>query len=77
MSVEFFFRIIGMVVFAILGAYLGNYIANLTGQSGLTYSVLLGLVGALTGLIRSLPHARRVPLVRCWGAFRRKLCWRA
>jgi uncharacterized protein YacL len=51
MSVEFFFRIIGMVVFSILGAYLGNYFANLTGQSQLTYSVLLGLVGALVGLI--------------------------
>jgi uncharacterized protein YacL len=51
MSIEFFFRIVGLVVFSILGAYLGKYIADLTGQSALTYAVLLALVGALTGLI--------------------------
>ncbi len=30
MSIEFIFRLIGMVVFAILGAYLGVYIGNTT-----------------------------------------------
>lgn len=51
MSVEFFFRIIGLIVFSILGGYLGGYVADLTDGSSLTYIVLLALVGALTGLI--------------------------
>ena len=51
MSVEFIFRLIGMVVFAIIGVYWGAYLGRITGGSGDTYAVLLGLVGALTGLI--------------------------
>jgi len=51
MSVEFIFRLIGMVVFAIIGVYWGAYLGRITGGSSDTYAVLLGLVGALTGLI--------------------------
>jgi uncharacterized protein YacL len=51
MSAEFIFRLIGMVVFAIIGVYWGAYLANISGGPSETYAVLLGLVGALTGLI--------------------------
>lgn len=58
MSVDFIFRLIGMVVFAIIGAYWG---ATLGEVGGLTpdqqiftpeqYAFTIGLVGALAGLI--------------------------
>jgi uncharacterized protein YacL len=51
MSVEFIFRLIGMVAFAIMGVYMGAYLGNISGGSSDTYAVLLGLVGALAGLI--------------------------
>lgn len=51
MSVEFFFRIIGLIVFSILGGYLGSYVADKAGGYPPTYIVLLALVGALVGLI--------------------------
>ena len=51
MSVEFIFRLIGMVVFAIAGAYLGVYIGNSTGQSPEISGFLFCMVGILFGLI--------------------------
>lgn len=51
MSIEFIFRLIGMVVFAILGAYLGIFIGNSTNQSPELAGVLVALVGMLFGLI--------------------------
>jgi len=51
MSVEFIFRLIGMFVFGVLGAYLGTYIGTTTGQSSTLAATLLGLVGMLFGLI--------------------------
>jgi len=51
MSIEFIFRIIGMFVFGILGAYLGSVIGDSTDQSPIIAAVLLGLVGMLIGLI--------------------------
>lgn len=56
MSADFIFRMIGMVVFAVIGAIWGAELSNLTGTetSILTpaqYSFLVGLVGALIGLI--------------------------
>ncbi|MCS6908025.1 MAG: PIN domain nuclease [Anaerolineales bacterium] len=52
MSVEFFFRIIGMILFGILGVYLGERVADLNDPSNLLYyQLLMGLVGALAGLI--------------------------
>jgi uncharacterized protein YacL len=51
MSIEFIFRIIGMFVFGILGAYLGSVIGDSTDQSPIIAALLLGLVGMLFGLI--------------------------
>ncbi len=51
MSVEFIFRLIGMVVFGILGAYLGVSIGNATNQSPEISGFLFCLVGILFGLI--------------------------
>ncbi len=51
MRIEFIFRLIGMVVFAILGVYLGVYIGNTTNQSPEVAGVLMGLAGMLFGLI--------------------------
>src|SRR4030043_101083 len=51
MSVEFIFRIVGMLVFGVLGAYLGIYIGNSTGQTPELTGFLFCLVGILFGLI--------------------------
>jgi uncharacterized protein YacL len=69
MSVEFIFRLIGMVVFGILGTYLGITIGNSTGQSPELAGFILCLVGILFGLIltpyfttRPVRYIRRVLL---------------
>ncbi len=51
MSIEFIFRLIGMVVFGILGTYLGILIGNSTNQSPELTGFLFCLVGILFGLI--------------------------
>jgi uncharacterized protein YacL len=51
MSIEFFFRLVGMVVFSVLGVYIGIYIGRATNQSPEVSAVLIGLVGSLVGLI--------------------------
>lgn len=51
MSADFIIRLIGMVVFAALGAYWGYALGALTTSLQVVYSVVLGLVGALAGLI--------------------------
>ncbi|MFN3308754.1 MAG: PIN domain nuclease, partial [Anaerolineales bacterium] len=52
MSIEFIFRLIGMVLFGILGVYVGERIANLSDPNNLLYyQILVGLVGALAGLV--------------------------
>jgi len=51
MSVEFIFRIIGMVVFSLVGAYWGVYLGEATGGPQDMYAVVIGLVGALFGLV--------------------------
>lgn len=51
MSVEFIFRLIGMVVFAIVGVYWGISLGGLTGESADLYAVVMGLIGALAGLV--------------------------
>lgn len=51
MSIEFIFRLIGMVVFAIVGVYWGVGLGRLAGESQELYAVVLGLVGALFGLV--------------------------
>ncbi len=51
MSVDFIFRLIGMVVFAIIGAYYGSYLGTSIGQSPEITGFLFCLVGILVGLI--------------------------
>jgi uncharacterized protein YacL len=51
MSIEFIFRIIGMFLLAIGGGYLGNDIGTKLGQSPILFTVIVGLVGALIGLV--------------------------
>jgi uncharacterized protein YacL len=50
-GVEFVFRLIGMVVCAVLGVYLGRSLGQTMGASPDLYAVILGLVGALIGLV--------------------------
>jgi uncharacterized protein YacL len=58
MSADFVARLIGMIVFSILGVYLGTYLGRMANfpSGGATFTVeqyafTIGLVGALTGLI--------------------------
>jgi uncharacterized protein YacL len=51
MSVEFIFRLIGMVVFAIVGAYLGSQLGTAIGQTPELTGFLFCMVGILFGLI--------------------------
>ena len=50
MSVDFAFRLMGMVAFSFLGVYWGTRLGQLTGATDL-YAVVFGLVGALVGLV--------------------------
>jgi uncharacterized protein YacL len=50
-GVEFFFRIIGMITLAIAGVYLGKDLSVAVGGSLDLFAVILGLVGALVGLV--------------------------
>jgi len=51
MSLEFILRLVGMVIFAILGVYGGFFLARALNEPVDMYSVLIGLVGALAGLV--------------------------
>jgi uncharacterized protein YacL len=51
MSVEFGMRLLGMVVMAIGGVYLGAYLSELAGDEPVLWASVFGLVGALMGLI--------------------------
>jgi uncharacterized protein YacL len=51
MSVEFVLRLVGMILFSIVGVFAGAAFAGLADAPGDTYAVLFGLIGALTGLI--------------------------
>jgi len=50
-GIEFIFRLIGMVVLAVVGVYFGVDLGELLGQPQELYAVVLGLVGALIGLV--------------------------
>ncbi len=50
-GIEFVFRIIGMIVLAILGVYLGRDLAEAFGASADLYVIVLALLGALIGLV--------------------------
>jgi uncharacterized protein YacL len=51
MSVEFIFRLIGMVVLAFAGGYWGDLISRFRPEQELLYILTFGLVGALAGLV--------------------------
>lgn len=51
MSLEFVFRILGMVVFGLLGGYFGVDLADVTTITTEEGAVIFGLVGALFGLV--------------------------
>jgi len=55
MSFEFLLRLIGMVLFAFGGLYLGVYLARLAGQPVEIWGLTTALIGALFGLILT-PH---------------------
>lgn len=50
-GIEFIFRMVGMVVLAILGAYWGDDLGRLVGAPESLYAIVLALLGALIGLI--------------------------
>src|SRR5512141_1833649 len=51
MCADFVFRLVGTIVLAALGVYLGAYLGSVSGGSGQMYATLFGLVGAFAGLI--------------------------
>ncbi len=51
MSAEFIFRIIGMIAFSILGVYWGGYLGGIASAPADLYAIILGLLGALIGLV--------------------------
>jgi uncharacterized protein YacL len=51
MSFDFIFRIVGMVVFGLLGGYFGVDLASVTTITNEEGAVIFGLVGALFGLV--------------------------
>ena len=51
MSADFIFRIIGMVVFSIAGAYAGNGLSYYNPSQPLLFTISFALVGALFGLV--------------------------
>ena len=51
MSADFIFRIIGMAVFSVVGAYTGNGLSYYNPNQQLLYTITFTLVGALFGLV--------------------------
>jgi uncharacterized protein YacL len=51
MSIDFVVRLIGMVIFAILGAYWGNSLGQYSSDQEILYTLTVGLIGALFGLV--------------------------
>lgn len=51
MSVEFFIRLLGMIVMAFGGVYLGTKLSDLAGDEPFLWASVFALVGALMGLI--------------------------
>lgn len=50
-GIEFILRIVGMILFSVLGVLGGLELSKITGASEELYAVILGLVGALFGLV--------------------------
>ena len=53
MSIEFFSRLIGMIVFGSGGVMLGNSLVSYAGEQTEFWTLILGLVGVLLGLVIS------------------------
>lgn len=51
MSSDFFFRLLGMIIFAILGAFWGNWLGRFNPDYDVIYTLTVSLVGALFGLV--------------------------
>jgi uncharacterized protein YacL len=51
MSIDFIVRIIGMVVFAVIGAYTGIFLGGNSSDAQQAYGGIISLVGALVGLV--------------------------
>jgi uncharacterized protein YacL len=51
MSSDFIARLLGMIVFSILGAYAGNWLGRFNGEQQTLYTLTVSLVGALVGLV--------------------------
>lgn len=51
MSADFIFRIIGMAVFSVVGAYTGNGLSYYNPNQQLLYTITFTLIGALFGLV--------------------------
>jgi uncharacterized protein YacL len=51
MSLEFLFRLIGMILFGVGGVYLGSLLGDITGDTVELWGAVFGLVGMLAGLI--------------------------
>jgi uncharacterized protein YacL len=67
MSTDFIFRIIGMLIFSGAGIYWGVYLGGLAAGSRDLYAVVMGLVGALIGLVLTpFFTSRPLRLIRNW-----------
>ena len=51
MSIDFIFRLIGMIAFAVGGVYLGTVLAKSAGEQPILWASVFGLVGALMGIV--------------------------
>jgi uncharacterized protein YacL len=63
MSIDFILRLLGMIVFAVLIGWGGAILSQPLSGARLVYTVILGLVGALVGLVLT-PYFTIVPLRR-------------
>lgn len=61
MSIEFIFRLLGLVGFGVAGIYSGARLSDLTGGDKVAYAILFALLGALFGLIMT-PYFTTRPL---------------
>jgi uncharacterized protein YacL len=61
MSTDFVFRIVGMIVFAVMGTYWGLWLGMLNVKNLQLYTISIGLIGALIGLILT-PYITIVPV---------------
>jgi len=51
MSIDFVVRIIGMIIFTVMGAYWGHWLGAFNSERQIIYTVAVSLVGALFGLV--------------------------